>query len=410
MGTHARRQGLAIHAAARCYVRERRDDDRRRREVVVRPRDQSQGPPSQYLQAVERVEIVDPATIDFILTKPNEPFLPILAAPEFVILERKLVEQNGGVAGANAKEADRATVWLNNNSAGTGPYRLTQWERDTSIQMVANANSWRGPPPFQRVVIRHISDGAAQLLAVRRGNADAAFNLIPEQIAAIKGSPDVRVESAPSLDFVYLGISENPEMNKALAVKDVRRAIGHAIDFDGIKNGLLGGAAMRAAHFLPIGVQGSTEPSPAKSASMKICRWRGNFSPGPDTPMALNFNLPMEHRVCRAPVPGAGAEGAVRPRARRDQGGAAADGSGQLPDHVHRRQSRRGCAGPVDSAGRGEFAVGIGDRRARRQAVCTGRRPTISSSWCAKPRREPIPSNRRNSGSNTRSAWSTRRT
>ena len=245
------RQGVTFASGATMTA----DDVKWSFDRVINLKDQ----PSQYLQAVERVEIVDPATIDFILTKPNEPFLPILAAPEFVILERKLVEQNGGVAGANAKEADRATVWLNNNSAGTGPYRLTQWERDTSIQMVANANSWRGPPPFQRVVIRHISDGAAQLLAVRRGNADAAFNLIPEQIAAIKGSPDVRVESAPSLDFVYLGISENPEMNKALAVKDVRRAIGHAIDFDGIKNGLLGGAAMRAAHFLPIGVQGSTE-------------------------------------------------------------------------------------------------------------------------------------------------------
>lgn len=245
------RQGVKFASGAPMTV----EDAKWSLDRVINLKDQ----PSQYLGAVDRIEVVDPGTLDIILKSPNEPLLPILAAPEFVVLERKVVEQNGGSAAANAKEADKATPWLNNNSAGTGPYRLTQWERDTSIQLAANPNSWRGPAPYQRIVIRHISDGAAQLLAVRRGTADAAFNLIPEQLASLKGSPDVRVVSTPSLDFVYLGISENPEGNKALASKEVRQAIGHAIDFDGIKNGLLGGASMRAAHFLPVGVVGSTE-------------------------------------------------------------------------------------------------------------------------------------------------------
>ena len=245
------RQGVKFASGATMTV----EDVKWSLDRVINLKDQ----PSQYLSAVDKIQIVDPNTLDIILKSPNEPLLPILAAPEFVVLERKVVEQNGGTDAANAKDTDKATAWLNNNSAGTGPYRLTQWERDTSVQLVANPNSWRGPAPFQRIVIRHISDGAAQLLAVRRGTADAAFNLIPEQIASIKDSPDVRVVSAPSLDFVYLGISQNPEGNKALGIKEVRQAMARAIDFDGIRNGLLGGAGMRAAHFLPIGANGSTE-------------------------------------------------------------------------------------------------------------------------------------------------------
>lgn len=98
-----------------------------------------------------------------------------------------------------------------------------------------------------------------QLLAIRRGDIDIAFNLIPEQIATIKDNKDVRVEGLTSLDFVYMALTQNPEFNKALAVKEARQAIGCAIDYDGIIANLCGGAAVRPANFLPIGVNGSTE-------------------------------------------------------------------------------------------------------------------------------------------------------
>jgi peptide/nickel transport system substrate-binding protein len=215
--------------------------------------------PAQYIAHVDRVEIVDSKTVDIILKKPEEPLLTIIAAPEFVVLDRKLVEQHGASAAPDAKESDKATPWLNSNSAGTGAYRLVAWERNAQIQFVRNEHYWRGKPPFERVVIRHISDGAAQLLAVRRGDVDAAFNLIPEQVASVKGDKNVRLEPLTSLDFVYMALTQEPEFNKALAAKEARQAIGYAIDYDGIKNSMLGGAALRPAHFLPIGVSGSTE-------------------------------------------------------------------------------------------------------------------------------------------------------
>jgi len=215
--------------------------------------------PSQYVAHVESVNIVDPHTLDIVLKHPDQPLLTIIAAPEFVVLEKKLVEAHGGSAAANAKDADKATPWLNSNSAGTGAYRLVAWERNAQIQLVRNPHHWRGMPPFERVVIRHFSDSAAQLLALRRGDVDAAFNLIPEQIATLKSEPQVRVDRLTSLDFVYMAVTQEPAFNKALAVKEARQAIGYAIDYDGIKNSLLGGAAVRPAHFLPIGVSGSTE-------------------------------------------------------------------------------------------------------------------------------------------------------
>jgi len=67
------------------------------------------------------------------------------------------------------------------------------------------------------------------------------------------------MDRMPSLDFVYMAVTESPQANPVLAKKEARHAIGYAIDYDGILGNLLGGAAVRPAHFLPIGVNGSTE-------------------------------------------------------------------------------------------------------------------------------------------------------
>ena len=205
------------------------------------------------------VNVVDDRTVDVMLKNPAEPLLTILAAPSFVITDHKVLAEHGGDATPDSKGKDKATEWLNQNSAGTGPYRLTQWVRNSQIQLVANPNYWDGKPPFQRIVIRHFEDGAAQLLSLRRGDIDVAFNMLPEQVASLKTDKDVWIARATSLDFIYLALSHNPEFNKALANKYARQAIGYAIDYDGIRDSLLGGSATRPANFIPVGSLGSTE-------------------------------------------------------------------------------------------------------------------------------------------------------
>jgi peptide/nickel transport system substrate-binding protein len=215
--------------------------------------------PVQYIGNIASVAVVDPHTIDIGLKDPAEPILTILAAPGFVVYERKVLEEHGGKADATAATDDKATEWLNGHSAGTGAYTITGWARNSQIQLVANPHSWRGTPAFQRIVIRHIPDSAAQLLAVQRGDVDVAFNLIPEQIASLKSDPKLRVEGLTSLDFVYMAVTQNAELNKALAIKEARQALGYAIDYDGIRISMLGGQATRPASFLPIGMSGSTD-------------------------------------------------------------------------------------------------------------------------------------------------------
>jgi peptide/nickel transport system substrate-binding protein len=214
--------------------------------------------PSQYVANVDHVEVPDPAHVDVVLKDPTQPLLTVLCGPNFGILERKVVEAHGGTAATDASNSDKATNWLNQNSAGAGAFTLVGWTRNAQILLTRNPHYWRGPAYFQHVVIRHMGESATQLLAVKRGDIDAAFNLIPEQIATLKGNPDVRVEGLESLDFVYMALTCEPAFNKALAVKEARQAVWYAIDYDGIINDLLGGHAIRCASFIPIGLYGST--------------------------------------------------------------------------------------------------------------------------------------------------------
>ena len=55
-----------------------------------------------------------------------------------------------------------------------------------------------------------MSESAAQLLAIQRGDIDVAFNLIPEQIATLKDDPNITVEGMTSLDFIYMAVVGAP--------------------------------------------------------------------------------------------------------------------------------------------------------------------------------------------------------
>ena len=215
--------------------------------------------PSQYIGNIEKVVVVDKSTIDVILKDPAQPILNVLAAPEFVAMERKVLMAKAAPPTRTPRKRTRPHRGSTENLPAPVPIRWRPGSATRRSSSCATTITGAASCPIERIVIRHISDGAAQLLAVRRGDIDAAFNLIPEQINSLKSEKDVRLDPLKSLDFVYMALTQNPEFNTALAVKECRQAIGYAIDYDGIKNSMLGGAALRPAHYPPIGVIGSTE-------------------------------------------------------------------------------------------------------------------------------------------------------
>ena len=221
--------------------------------------------PSAYADNLGRTEVVDQNTVDVFPKNMDLPLLTILTAPSCGIYEKKVAMANGATADENAKTTDKAAQWFGTTSCGTGPYKLVTWERNVQVGMVRNPHYWNGTPGFERVVIRHIGDGGAQLLALKRGDIDVAFNLSPEQLASTKDAPDLAIAAEPTFDYLYMAITASPELNPALAKKEARQAIGYAIDYDGIRDALFGGVGVRPASFIPYGIGGSSKEFVSKA-------------------------------------------------------------------------------------------------------------------------------------------------
>jgi peptide/nickel transport system substrate-binding protein len=215
--------------------------------------------PADMTENLGAIEVVDPQTVRIAMADKTQPLLTLFTSVTFSVYDSKTVMAQGGTSAKDAEKTDKATAWLDAHSAGTGPYVLTGWTRNQEVVLERNKNYWRTPAAFEKVVLRHIGDGAAQVLAVRRGDIDAALNLSTDQLDSLAKDANLKIVSTPSLDYVYMTLTNSAEMNAALGKKPARQAVQAAIDYDGIIKGLMGGHAIRPATFIPIGLGGSTE-------------------------------------------------------------------------------------------------------------------------------------------------------
>ena len=404
MGAHGGRQGLAVLAAPDAKFNSGNpvtaDDVKWTFDRLINIKDQ----PSQYVTNVASINVIDPKTVDIILKDPTQPILTILSGPNFGVMERKAVEAQGGTAAADANTTDKATQWLNQHSAGAGPFTMVGWTRGAQILLTRNEHYFRGPVHFEHVIVRHMGDSATQLLAIRRGDIGAAFNLIPEQIATLKGDKDVRVEGLKSLDYVYMALTNEPTFNKALAVKEARQAIACAIDYDGIINSLLGGKAMRCASFIPIGLFGSTEETTKK---IRLASGPGSGeATAAESRLRGRVRIQADVRRCgglRPDLCGAGAEDAVGPGTRRHQGRAGSGRSGEPAHAIHHRQNTRRRSDILESIRRRNRPMGAGQRQSRGQAN------PLDAGRLRSDRRLPRPLPNRIQPSGRRYTWSMRK-
>jgi peptide/nickel transport system substrate-binding protein len=202
---------------------------------------------------IKSVEPVDPRTVRVVLTGPDATFLSALAAGVFSILDSKAVRAQGGVESPGADTLDKAEPWFYTHSAGSGPYVLRRFTRETEIVLERN-DSYYGPKPFFReVIVKHIKDASTQALTLQRGDADLAMDLSVDQAGALKGQPGVQLFENPSAYTVYLGLntSVQPWNNPK-----VREAVKYALDYDGIVSGVMRGHGRRIGSIMMPGMLG----------------------------------------------------------------------------------------------------------------------------------------------------------
>lgn len=203
----------------------------------------------------ENMKAVDPQTVEVKLPKSSSPqvFLSILSFTIAAVVDKQDVQANAG--------SDMGSTWLNDHSAGSGPYVLERWDRGAQNVLNVNPNFWRQAPAIKRVIMRNVSELANLQSAIETGDADIVQDLGSEQVKALQGNADVQITKADSTLLVYLGMNAK---SAPLDKPDVREAIRYAINYDEIVNNLLGGNGKLVQEIIPAGLFGHTGETPFK--------------------------------------------------------------------------------------------------------------------------------------------------
>ena len=160
---------------------------------------------------------------------------------------------------ANEVDGDMGHVWMNKNSAGTGPFSLGTYRPADILALDANPNYYQGGPAMDRVIIQHNPEGATQRLQLEAGDIDMAKNLDPGQIAGLEGTDGVRVETYPQAAVHWVSFNQKTDSLTDPAVWEAAR---YLVDYRGMADGMLKGQMKVHQAFWPDGFPGALPDTP----------------------------------------------------------------------------------------------------------------------------------------------------
>ncbi|OCO99178.1 ABC transporter substrate-binding protein [Ensifer sp. LC13] len=148
-------------------------------------------------------------------------------------------------------------VWIVNDAAkdlnagedGTGPYRLDEWRRGSSLALTRNDKYWGTAPTNGEVVFQYFTDATALNNALLTGAVDIITSVqSPDSIAQFKDNPDFTVTAGQSTTKELLAFNDRvaPFDN----VK-VRKAIARAIDDKKLLTSIWGEYGTLIGSFVP---------------------------------------------------------------------------------------------------------------------------------------------------------------
>ena len=231
---------------------------------------------------------VDEYTIEITLAAPNAALAAILTSMPLAVTDSARVKEFGGTDAAPAEVPtaeegedpvvvpevqanEDAKALIDGDSVGTGPYRCVGFDKSSEVVLEANETYWGEAPKLQQIIWSNTADANAQVQRVQIGEVDMAYSLPVDQVASVEGDANLQLLSANSLALCYLALNLVEEFGGPLAKKEVRQAIGYALDYQGYINGIMGGAAVHPATAVPLPLTGS-EAVQAKSYTLDLAK------------------------------------------------------------------------------------------------------------------------------------------
>jgi peptide/nickel transport system substrate-binding protein len=189
---------------------------------------------------IKEVKAVDDHTVQFVLKRPQAPFLKNLAMSPFGISSPTAVKKYGDS--------------YREHPVGTGPFKFVEWKQNDRITVEKNPDYWqKGLPKLNKIIFRVIPENTARLNALSNGEIDVMDGLNNSDETTVKANDKLQIIKRPSMNVGYLGftVTRKPFDNKL-----VRQALNYAIDKKAIIASFYGGQALEAKNPMPPSIEG----------------------------------------------------------------------------------------------------------------------------------------------------------
>ena len=235
------------------------------------------GPQQSNYNSIDKVVVVDPLTVDFVMKSPDPVLLTKLAGYGAMIVPPKYIKEKG-------------SQFFGMNPVGTGPFKFVEYKPKISLSLERNPSYWGGAPKLDQVQYRFITEPATQAAELQAGRIDVANQIPLAMIETLKKDSKLNVVSMDGP--VALALRYNTQRG-IMKDRDVRRALILAVDRDAIIKSIMLGNAKPIASFqgsLSFGNDPALKPLPFNPAQAKALLQKAGVKPG--TAIQLDFRGP----------------------------------------------------------------------------------------------------------------------
>lgn len=238
---------------------------------------------------VAGIEVLDPQKIRVTLGQPDTGFLSRLGMPAFWVVDREAVEAAGAEFGRPGNE-----------SAGTGPFKLREWQKNKPLVLEASANYWGSKILLSQVEFYQM-DPREGLESFKAGKIDYLDEVPAPELKQILQDPALapQVQRAGLLASYYYQFNfQDPVWGASSAL---RQAVNYALDREAMLDRLFNGNGRPLQSLMPAGFRRQNwEPVPYQfdPAKAKLLLAEAGYPEGKGLPaLELAYNDLESHRV-----------------------------------------------------------------------------------------------------------------
>lgn len=183
------------------------------------------------INAMDRVEVVDPLTVRVVLKAPSAPFLA------------QLLDRSGMIVSPKAAEA--AGKDFAQKPVCAGPFRFVERVPQDRIVLERFPQYWNADAiKVDRVIYLPIPDSSVRLANLQAGSLELAEYIVPTDVETVKKNPRLKLAAMNSLGFqtIAFNLANGPRSKTPLGSDSrVRRAFEAAIDRQAMVNVIYNG-------------------------------------------------------------------------------------------------------------------------------------------------------------------------